>query len=726
MTCRSSGASSTACLGPSGCGKTTTLRMIAGFEQPTAGEILLAGQPIAGVPPYQRNVNTVFQHYALFPHMDVAQNVGYGLRQMKVGKAEEARRVGEALALVRLDGYEKRRTWEMSGGQQQRVALARALVNHPTVLLLDEPLGALDLKLRKEMQLELKALQREVGITFVYVTHDQEEALTMSDVIVVMRDGRIQQQGRRASSTSGRSTASWPDFIGSSNFLEATLSASTPPPARTTVETAHGAAPAAASSPTPTRARRPAPGRHRRHPARAPAGRAGRGAAHGGSPGWTSVPRPRRPGHLSRRPDGVPGRHRPGPASCRPPPDRLGPGAPAAFGPGRSGDRPLARGRRPRPRRPETIGTGQAGDAGTAGTEEVDHGRTGPRPDHARGWRRRRVSRRGFLAASGLTGGGAFLAACARHSSAPRRRPPRRLHPRLHRLRHRWRRPRRATGADRAAPATTEGAFYLYNWADYTDEDNIETFKTNYGITDWSIRHLRLERRDDHQAAGRQRSASTTSSAPTADLIPALLAGDFIQKIDWSKVPNAAVHQPGIPQAWWDPTDEYSLAKDWGTTGITVRTKLVERAGDHLEAVLRPGPSKYSGRIIAVNSQGDIFAGAAQGPRLFREHGGHRGARGDAHSCSSAGRPHLLALNSDTYEVPLGNEEAVLGLTWTGGASDLRKAPETADTQYIIPDDGTLYWVDTWVMLAGRAASRSPPTPGSTSSMTRRSTRSRP
>jgi spermidine/putrescine transport system ATP-binding protein len=182
-------------LGPSGCGKTTTLRMIAGFEQPTEGEIFLAGQPIAGVPPYQRNVNTVFQHYALFPHMDVAQNVGYGLRQRKVPRQEERRRVDEALGLVRLNGYGKRRTWELSGGQQQRVALARALVNHPTVLLLDEPLGALDLKLRKEMQLELKALQQEVGITFVYVTHDQEEALTMSDVIVVMRDGVIQQQG---------------------------------------------------------------------------------------------------------------------------------------------------------------------------------------------------------------------------------------------------------------------------------------------------------------------------------------------------------------------------------------------------------------------------------------------------------------------------------------------------------------------------------------------------
>jgi spermidine/putrescine transport system ATP-binding protein len=210
-------------LGPSGCGKTTTLRMIAGFEQPTEGEIFLDGKPIAGVPPYQRNVNTVFQHYALFPHMDVAQNVGYGLRQRKVPKAEEQRRVGEAMALVRLSGYEKRRTWEMSGGQQQRVALARALVNRPTVLLLDEPLGALDLKLRKEMQLELKALQREVGITFVYVTHDQEEALTMSDVIVVMRDGLIQQMGGPTELYERPVNRFVADFIGTSNFMTASV-----------------------------------------------------------------------------------------------------------------------------------------------------------------------------------------------------------------------------------------------------------------------------------------------------------------------------------------------------------------------------------------------------------------------------------------------------------------------------------------------------------------------
>ncbi|HET7472537.1 MAG TPA: ABC transporter ATP-binding protein [Candidatus Limnocylindrales bacterium] len=216
-------ASFTSLLGPSGCGKTTTLRMIAGFEQPTEGEILLAGQPIAGVPPYKRNVNTVFQHYALFPHMDVAQNVGYGLRQKKVAKAEETRRVDEALRLVRLAGYQKRRTWEMSGGQQQRVALARALVNRPTVLLLDEPLGALDLKLRKEMQLELKALQQEVGITFIYVTHDQEEALTMSDMIVVMRDGLIQQMGGPTDLYERPKNRFVADFIGSSNFIEGSV-----------------------------------------------------------------------------------------------------------------------------------------------------------------------------------------------------------------------------------------------------------------------------------------------------------------------------------------------------------------------------------------------------------------------------------------------------------------------------------------------------------------------
>ncbi len=227
-------------LGPSGCGKTTTLRMIAGFEQPTAGEILLAGEPVAGVPPYRRNVNTVFQHYALFPHMNVAQNVGYGLRQRKTTKADEARRVGEALELVRLSGYERRRTWELSGGQQQRVALARALVNHPAVLLLDEPLGALDRKLRHEMQIELKQIQHEVGITFIYVTHDQEEALTMSDVIVVMRDGRIQQQGSPESLYRHPVNRFVAGFIGSSNFVAGRTAGTPDADGRIEVATADG------------------------------------------------------------------------------------------------------------------------------------------------------------------------------------------------------------------------------------------------------------------------------------------------------------------------------------------------------------------------------------------------------------------------------------------------------------------------------------------------------
>ena len=227
-------------LGPSGCGKTTTLRMIAGFEQPTEGEILLAGVPVAGVPPYRRNVNTVFQHYALFPHMDVAQNVGYGLRQRKVAKPEEGRRVAEALDLVRLGEYGKRRTWELSGGQQQRVALARALVNRPTVLLLDEPLGALDMKLRKEMQLELKALQREVGITFVYVTHDQEEALTMSDVIVVMSEGLIQQHGDPAELYERPVNRFVANFIGVSNPIRGRVTSFDPATRRAGVESDRG------------------------------------------------------------------------------------------------------------------------------------------------------------------------------------------------------------------------------------------------------------------------------------------------------------------------------------------------------------------------------------------------------------------------------------------------------------------------------------------------------
>jgi spermidine/putrescine transport system ATP-binding protein len=206
-------------LGPSGCGKTTTLRLIAGFEQPDKGRILIGGQDVASLPPYRRDVNTVFQHYALFPHMTVEENVAFGLQEKKVAAADLKRRTGEALEMVQLGSLRDRKPRQLSGGQQQRVALARALVNRPTVLLLDEPLGALDLKLRKEMQLELKDLQQQVGITFVYVTHDQEEALTMSDRIAVMADGRILQEGSPREIYEHPGTRFVADFIGMSNFL---------------------------------------------------------------------------------------------------------------------------------------------------------------------------------------------------------------------------------------------------------------------------------------------------------------------------------------------------------------------------------------------------------------------------------------------------------------------------------------------------------------------------
>jgi spermidine/putrescine transport system ATP-binding protein len=208
-------------LGPSGCGKTTSLRLIAGFEQPTRGAVEIGGQPMNGVPAYRRPVNMVFQHYALFPHLDVAGNIAYGLKQRspRPPRAEIARQVDATLALVRLPGYGHRRIWELSGGQQQRVALARALINRPTVLLLDEPLAALDRKLRREMQIELQNLQREVGITFILVTHDQEEALSMSDTIAIMRDGRIVQMDTPQALYDAPVNRYVADFVGESNFL---------------------------------------------------------------------------------------------------------------------------------------------------------------------------------------------------------------------------------------------------------------------------------------------------------------------------------------------------------------------------------------------------------------------------------------------------------------------------------------------------------------------------
>ncbi|WP_377289923.1 ABC transporter ATP-binding protein [Rhizobium sp. SG2393] len=208
-----------AMLGPSGSGKTTCLRLMAGFEQPTAGHIEIFGETAEGVPPYKRNVNTVFQDYALFPHMTIAENVAYGLMVKGVGKAERMKAAEDALAMVKLPGYGSRRPGQLSGGQRQRVALARALVNKPRVLLLDEPLGALDLKLREQMQEELKGLQKSLGITFVFVTHDQGEALSMADRIAVFNDGRIQQLGTPEEVYNKPRTRFVADFVGSSNVL---------------------------------------------------------------------------------------------------------------------------------------------------------------------------------------------------------------------------------------------------------------------------------------------------------------------------------------------------------------------------------------------------------------------------------------------------------------------------------------------------------------------------
>ena len=206
-------------LGPSGCGKTTTLRMIGGFEEPTSGSVYLDDKEVSGLPPYKRNVNTVFQSYALFPHLTVQENIAYGLKRKKIDKSEIASRVKDMLKLVDLEGYGERRTTQLSGGQQQRVALARALVNRPAVLLLDEPLGALDLKLRKQMQLELKRIQSEVGITFVYVTHDQEEAMTMSDRLAVMNAGHFEQVGPPQEVYEIPATEFVTGFLGASNLL---------------------------------------------------------------------------------------------------------------------------------------------------------------------------------------------------------------------------------------------------------------------------------------------------------------------------------------------------------------------------------------------------------------------------------------------------------------------------------------------------------------------------
>jgi spermidine/putrescine transport system ATP-binding protein len=228
-----------ALLGPSGCGKTTTLRMIGGFEDPTEGRVFLGGDDVTEYPPYKRDVNTVFQSYALFPHLSVEKNVSFGLERRKVGKDEVRKRVNDALELVQLGGLGRRKPAQLSGGQQQRVALARALVNRPRALLLDEPLGALDLRLRKQLQIELKRIQQDVGITFVHVTHDQEEAMSMADTIAVMSDGRIEQAGGAADLYERPRTEFVANFLGVSNLIDGRLRATDG--GLTTVETHDGA-----------------------------------------------------------------------------------------------------------------------------------------------------------------------------------------------------------------------------------------------------------------------------------------------------------------------------------------------------------------------------------------------------------------------------------------------------------------------------------------------------
>jgi spermidine/putrescine transport system ATP-binding protein len=215
-----------ALLGPSGCGKTTTLRMVGGFEDPTAGRVFLGGDDVTQLPPYKRDVDTVFQSYALFPHLSVERNVSFGLERKKISKSEVTERVNDALEMVQLGGYGRRKPAQLSGGQQQRVALARALVNRPRALLLDEPLGALDLRLRKQLQIELKRIQQDVGITFVHVTHDQEEAMTMADTIAVMSEGKIEQAGTAADLYERPRTEFVANFLGVSNLVDARLRAS--------------------------------------------------------------------------------------------------------------------------------------------------------------------------------------------------------------------------------------------------------------------------------------------------------------------------------------------------------------------------------------------------------------------------------------------------------------------------------------------------------------------
>jgi spermidine/putrescine transport system substrate-binding protein len=300
-----------------------------------------------------------------------------------------------------------------------------------------------------------------------------------------------------------------------------------------------------------------------------------------------------------------------------------------------------------------------------------------------------KINRRGFLAASGLTGLSAFLAACSSNggatSAAPSAAPP------------------SAAGsiapsvAASVAPVETEGALFMYNWADYIADENIETFKERFNITDWTYdiypSNAELITKLQGGATGLYDIA-----APTAEYVPTLVEGGYLQKIDWSKVPNQKYINAQFKGLWWDPKDEYQLPKDWGTTGISVRTKFVTEDVSSWKKFFEVAP-KYSGKIIVVDSPGDVFAAPLKSLGYSLNSLDPK-ELGEARELLLGLAPHVLALNSDTYEVPLGNGEAVLGLTWTGGIDELIADPATADTKYIIPEDGTLYWMDTWVILA--------------------------
>ena len=302
-----------------------------------------------------------------------------------------------------------------------------------------------------------------------------------------------------------------------------------------------------------------------------------------------------------------------------------------------------------------------------------------------------KVNRRGFLAASGLTGLSAFLAACSSNGGASSAAPS------------------AASAAPSAAgsvapsvaasvaPVETEGALFMYNWADYIADENIETFKERFKITDWTYdiypSNAELITKLQGGATGLYDIA-----APTAEYVPTLVEGGYLQKIDWSKVPNQKYINAQFKGLWWDPKDEYQLPKDWGTTGISVRTKFVTEDVSSWKKFFEVAP-KYSGKIIVVDSPGDVFAAPLKSLGYSLNSLDPK-ELGEARELLLGLAPHVLALNSDTYEVPLGNGEAVLGLTWTGGIDELIADPATADTKYIIPEDGTLYWMDTWVILA--------------------------